>query len=70
MFKQLAGTRGEKSILITEKSDPFYSVLIKWINEITTSKDQENFSALHFAAFSGCLSILRLLEKFGGDLSI
>ena len=42
-------------------------MLANWINQKTSGVD-EQFTSLHFAAFNGNLSIIKILMKYGGNI--
>lgn len=41
-------------------------VLVNWINQ--SSKGEEGFTALHFAAFHGNMKLIRFLVDLGGNV--
>jgi len=54
---------------MTRPSEPFEIrklKLKKWINQ--KSEGKEGFTAMHLASFNGNLSIVRFLERHGGDV--
>jgi ankyrin repeat protein len=50
----------------TESFEVKKKKMISWINKKTEGK--EGFTAIHLAAFTGNLSIIRFLEIHGGDI--
>jgi ankyrin repeat protein len=56
----------EKLLTLSEKARVSVE---KWINQMTIGAE-EQFCAMHFAAFNGNLKIMKMLERFGGRMDL
>ncbi|CDW91601.1 dhhc zinc finger domain containing protein [Stylonychia lemnae] len=56
----------EKHLALSQRAKSYVE---KWINQLTLGIE-EQFAAIHFAAFNGNLKIMQMLQRFGGDIQI